>query len=36
MKFHLTVIVDRMPEHKPNRSVEKVCETIIRAHDEVS
>lgn len=29
----LLLFVDRMPELGPNRSVEEVCETIIRAHE---
>ncbi|KAJ5546662.1 hypothetical protein N7494_004247, partial [Penicillium frequentans] len=31
--FILLLFVDRMPELGPNRSVEEVCETIIRAHE---
>lgn len=31
--FILLLFVDRMPELGPNRSVEDVCETIIRAHE---
>lgn len=31
--FIFLLFVDRMPELGPNRSVEEVCETIIRAHE---
>lgn len=31
--FILLLFVDRMPELGPNRSVEELCETIIRAHE---
>ncbi|KAJ5630860.1 uncharacterized protein N7484_010960 [Penicillium longicatenatum] len=31
--FILLLFLDRMPELGPNRSVEEVCETIIRAHE---
>lgn len=31
--FILLLFVDHMPELGPNKSVEEVCETIIRAHE---